>query len=340
MTRSQFATSVLVPVYLNPVSTENVQALRRALASVFDQRFPGPVEVMIIDDGSPVPIAGIPELAALPDEVRWVRCHQNGGVVHALNTGLREARHPYIARLDADDYWGANKIEKQFSQIAMDRDLTIIGTGMTIVDPDGRVIDTTIRPAGWKGIIDFYVNVGCPFPHGSVVARRDIYRLLGGYPHDPRFAHCEDYALWGIWLRFFKPAMIEELLYNYTVSPSSMSVRYRPQQNRATKLVNASFAKLNLADTLPKALRALADVLGISVLQAGVLAYRMWHYQVAVCAPTDAVEPLSVILSDRDVGVVDDGKATARELNDVLVGFLSPEAKFPQYTSQIVARPK
>jgi glycosyltransferase involved in cell wall biosynthesis len=341
MSSLNLATSVIIPVYLAEPSVQNVRLLARALDSVFTQAFPDSFEVLVIDDGSPIPVANLANLTGQDrnDKIRWIRRKRNGGIVSALNAGLREARYPFIARLDADDRWCQGKLEKQFAVFANDSDLTIVATGMTLMTVDGAVIEKLIRPGDWSGVLRFFVEGGCPFPHGSVVARKDIYRLLGGYPHNQIFSHCEDYALWGAWLRFFKPAMVEELLYDYTVSSTSVSNRSREQQARGSRLVNASFASLNLTNRLPRALSDLADLLGISVLQAGVLSYRMWNYKLAANLPREAIEPLRTILCDMDVGLVKGGDAGAIEMHELLHGFCSPDAKYSTYKDVVIAHP-
>ncbi|POR47338.1 glycosyltransferase [Bosea psychrotolerans] len=314
-------TTVLLPVYFEEPGTENLRLLRRSIESIRDQRFPGAYETLIVDDGSPVPIASLSSRIGSPallQEVRFVRAGRNGGLVHALNRGLASSRHPYIARLDADDKWLPGKIEKQFEQFLQDPDLTISATGMTLVTPAGKPLETHVRPGDWNGILNFFVEIGCPFPHGSVLARRDIYQLLGGYSHDPRTAHCEDYALWGLWLRFFKPAMVEEALYDYTVHARSVSALNGLQQQSGSTLVRETFRAVDAVDTVPGALQALAKAVGVTMLQAGILAYRMWRYRLTVWLPRGALEALALLMPDRDVSAAGSGDHRAITWEQVL----------------------
>jgi glycosyltransferase involved in cell wall biosynthesis len=295
--------SVVLPVFWRKASVGAVRDLRRALDSVLAQSYPGALEVLVVDDGSPAPVADA--LARTPygtdPRLRIVRMRRNGGLVHALNAGLAVARHDLVARLDADDAWRPDKIRKQVELFARDPDLTIAAAGMRLVHRGlGTDVDH-VRPGDWEGILRFFVTVGSPFPHGTVLARRDVYLLLGGYSHDPRFAHCEDYALWGTWLRFFKPAMLEEVLLDYTVSSASVSGRHSREQRTASGVVQQTFIDLGDHRRIPAALRDLADVLGVSVLKAGVFALRAWRYRPSLRLPADAVPPLRVLLPDRRV---------------------------------------
>ncbi len=310
--------SVLIPVLFRQGGAQEVRLLRRALESVHDQRFPGPFEIVLVDDGSPMPVAThMADLGAAAGGVHIVRRAKNQGITTALNAGLVAARHPYIARLDADDAWRPTKIEKQLALFAADPDLTITATGMVLVTPEGKALGTHIRPAEWGPILDFVVDVGCPFPHGSVLARRDIYLALGGYPHLAGYDNCEDFALWSLWLRFFKPRMVEEVLYDYTVSPSAVSQVHGSAQARASDALRANFAKLGLAKTLPAAMTAFATALGLSNIEAGLLAWRMWRHGLAVRLPEAACAPLRAIMPDRDVAC---GAGEGLSVGEVLGG--------------------
>jgi glycosyltransferase involved in cell wall biosynthesis len=291
--------SVVLPVLFRHVSALQTELLRSAVESVLDQGYSGPMELVVVDDGSPRPVEALAgELGAASSRIRWLRLPKNQGIVGALNAGIAAAKHPLIARMDADDQWLDGKLNAQIGQFNADPDLTISATGMVRVDTDGAKIDTYIRPGSWEGILRFFVEGGCPFPHGSVVADKRVFQILGGYPHAADLRHCEDYSLWGVWLRFFKPAMIEQALYSYRVSGGSVSSEHAEQQGRAAQMVRRRFEALNAASVVPQALPALAAALGVSLFDAGRLAYHIWHFRAAVRIPEAARAPLAALLPD------------------------------------------
>jgi glycosyltransferase involved in cell wall biosynthesis len=294
--------SVVLPVFLRKPSQESKELLTRALDSVIGQDYPGEFEILVVDDGSPIPAAKLLEEShhTADPRIRLIRLTRNSGLVHALNRGLAAASHEYIARIDADDCWRPGKIAKQMRMFEADPDLSIVGTGMTMVRGDGSHNVDLIRPGTWPGVLKFFAEVGCPFPHGSVVARRSVYRLLGGYPHDPSVSHAEDFALWGIWLRFFKAAMVEEALYEYKVSASSVSGLYNDQQQRASGMVHQAFIDIRSWPRIPDALHALAAILGMSLLDVGKLCFAVWKYRPTIVLPRQALEWLRVLMPDRD----------------------------------------
>ena len=294
------AISVVLPVFFPDISVTRTRLLRDALELVVDQQYEGELEVLLVDDGSPRPVEALADLLGpVVEYVRWLRLNRNSGIVAALNAEIAIAKTPLIGRMDADDLWLDGKLQAQVTQFIEDPDLTISATGMVRVDKFGMELDRHIRPGDWSGILRFFVDGGCPFPHGSVVAKRRVYQALGGYPSSGAVRHCEDYALWGAWLRFFKPAMVEKVFYSYRVSASSVSSEHAAQQSAASQVVRRRLERLKLETVVPQMLPVLAEALGASLLEAGLLAYTVWRFRPAIAIPNDAIVPLSAILPDR-----------------------------------------
>jgi glycosyltransferase involved in cell wall biosynthesis len=259
--------------------------------------------------------------------------------VQALNTGILAARYDLIARLDDDDAWLPGKIEKQLARFAEDQDLTIISTGMRQVFESGQPSQEHIRPDGWPSILRFFCDIGCPFVHGSIIARKDIFRLLGGYPQTAAVRHCEDYALWSIWVRFFKPGMIEEVLYDYTVSATSVSsVNAKINHNISVKIQN-DFKSLDINNVVFLEMTNIAAVLGVSLLQAGVACYRLWFYRAIALLPKSILSSLSVLLTDRSINVLPSLQPDVPilHLEDLIDGFGLPISSLDPNEMVVVA---
>ena len=87
--------SVIVPYYAQP------EELERTLAALEGQTYPRDMfEVVVVDDGSPEPLA---RPRATPLDVKVVRQEDLGfGLARARNTGVRTASHEVLLFLDAD----------------------------------------------------------------------------------------------------------------------------------------------------------------------------------------------------------------------------------------------
>ncbi len=91
------ALSVLVAAY-NEEAT-----IAETLQSIAAQDYPGPLEIILIDDGSrdrTVQMARSLDLAAL----HILAMEKNGGKARALNAGLAQASHALIVTIDADTF--------------------------------------------------------------------------------------------------------------------------------------------------------------------------------------------------------------------------------------------
>ena len=87
--------TVLVPAY------NEVETIGDTLRSLVEQRYPGAVEVIVIDDGSTDGTADA--VRAHGDaRTRLLRLGRNMGKAAALNRGLALARHELIVTVDAD----------------------------------------------------------------------------------------------------------------------------------------------------------------------------------------------------------------------------------------------
>lgn len=101
--------SVILPV-LNGAPT-----LKRALDSLLTQTFRD-FEILIVDDGSTDETPQIAEACAAQDSrCRLIRLDKNHGVSFARNKALAEAASPWIATLDADDWYEPQRLEKMLA---------------------------------------------------------------------------------------------------------------------------------------------------------------------------------------------------------------------------------
>jgi glycosyltransferase involved in cell wall biosynthesis len=102
--------SVIVPAYNEP------DFLAEALRSVAAQTQP-PLEVIVVDDGSPRDLRAAAESAGLGARLHFVR-QDNAGGAAARNRGIALARGDWIALLDHDDRWLPHKLERQLAAAA------------------------------------------------------------------------------------------------------------------------------------------------------------------------------------------------------------------------------
>jgi hypothetical protein len=281
-----------------------VQALIRAAESALSQACDLPHELLIVDDGSEPELASQEALRGLlsKPEVRLLRLAENHGLVFALNAGLTQARYDLIARIDGDDLWRPGKLSRQLETFRSDPDLTLVASSMRLVHPHDSSRDRDeIRAGGWRETLALCRRIGCPFPHGSILARKEVFETLGGYPHSPLFTHCEDFALWTWWIRFFKVRIIAPVFLEYTVSENQISTRWAAQQTRATARVRRSFTELGDHDRIPQAIAQIAQGLKVALLQVSKMLATAWLFHRDIVADAALYEAASIVFPDRSV---------------------------------------
>lgn len=205
--------SIIIPAY-------NTQAyLAQALDSVLAQSFTD-FEVLVVDDAS---TDGTFRLAAsYAKRDSRIRCFQNPancGVSDARNFGISQARYDWIAFLDSDDLWAADKLQRQVALLQARPDAGLCYTGVCYSfgwAPEGvavHVPETVVLGQLLKS------NV---IPCSSVLVRRELV-LAVPFQHDAD-AH-EDYLLW---LRLLQNGVaacgIDEPLLIYRMRPGSRSI--------------------------------------------------------------------------------------------------------------------
>ncbi|MDB4950809.1 MAG: putative glycosyl transferase/polysaccharide deacetylase [Gemmatimonadetes bacterium] len=88
--------SVIVPAY------NEARVIRRTVESLLDQTYTGPLEIVVVDDGSPDGTYEVAMEAFAGDPRVAVHRKPNGGKASALNYGIERARGEIVVGLDAD----------------------------------------------------------------------------------------------------------------------------------------------------------------------------------------------------------------------------------------------
>ena len=163
MTEQHPLVSVIIPVY------NGGRYLRAALESVFAQTY-RPFEVIVVDDGS-TDDSGI--IAQSFHEVRYID-QENQGVAAARNHGIEAARGEFIAFLDQDDLWTADKLKLQIGQLLSDPEL-----GYTLTQQQFFLEPGEKLPAWFRKELFSSVHTGWVL--GTLVVRRTAFEKVGNF---------------------------------------------------------------------------------------------------------------------------------------------------------------
>lgn len=178
--------------------------LAAAVQSILSQTF-GNFELICINDGSDDESLSIIEQFRRDDPRVRIISLPRQGLITALNTGLREARAPYVARMDADDIALPGRFDAQYTHMERNPNLWVLGTRTIWIDEH----DIELKPPRFvqgSAEVARAMEEKCVICHPTVLMRRDRILELGGYR--AAYECAEDFDLW---LRVSERAGIDNL---------------------------------------------------------------------------------------------------------------------------------
>lgn len=209
LSKTKFDDMPLISVLMAVRNGEST--VQRAIKSILDQSYPK-FEYIIVDDGSNDKTWGI--LSTLNDpRILLLRNPESRGLAYCLNLAFSFSRGDYIARMDADDQSFINRFERQINFMIAQPTIDILGSSAIIRDENGKEIGIRRVLTSDKKLKDD-IFITQPFIHPSVMMKKNVLQILGGY--DARLLRAQD---WDLWLRAknrFYFANIGEPLLFYT----------------------------------------------------------------------------------------------------------------------------
>lgn len=166
--------SCIVPVF------NGERYLREALESIFQQTY-RPLEVIVVDDGSTDGTAAV--IDSFGDQVRY-RWQVNAGPAAARNLGLSIARGEFVAFLDADDLWHAEKLARQMARFQTRSELDLCVTHIqNFWIPELHEEETRLQGHPLTQPLPGYITQ-------TLLARRSLFEHIGWF--DPTLPSAED----------------------------------------------------------------------------------------------------------------------------------------------------
>ena len=176
-----------------------------------------PLELIVINDASTDDtLATICEYTNREDFI--LLCNEsNLGVAKSRNLGVQKARGEYVAFLDADDWWEANKLAKQIETIEKTKTV-ICGTAREIVDLGGNL---TGKVLATREHITYQMMLYQNWLNCSSVLVKTY--VIKEFPMGNDDSH-EDYITWMRILKQYREASgINEPLLKYRLSSEGKS---------------------------------------------------------------------------------------------------------------------
>jgi glycosyltransferase involved in cell wall biosynthesis len=189
--------SVIIP------TLNSVRFVGEAIDSVLKQSV-SVSEILVVDGGS---TDGTQELVRAKNPLVRVLSQEGRGRAGARNTGLRRASGDFIALLDSDDLWVADKLAVQFDFLREHSEVEFVFGDMANFT-EGKcedvpeILDAEVHdylrqnPANPARMLEFLLKANF-VPTSSVLFKKSCLQSVGFMNEE--FPHCEDYEYW---LRF------------------------------------------------------------------------------------------------------------------------------------------
>lgn len=206
--------SVVIPSY------NRAHPLTQALQSVYAQSHPAD-EVIVVDDGSTDNSETVVR-QQYPDVI-YIK-QANRGVSAARNHGIRLAQSEWIALLDSDDTWHAQKLEIQIKQLQKNPGYRFCHTNEIWIR-NGIRVNAMNKHRKYGGHIFQHCLHQCFISPSSVLIHRSVFDEAGLFDED--LPACEDYDLW-LRLCALMPALLlpQALITKYGGHADQLSHQY------------------------------------------------------------------------------------------------------------------
>lgn len=212
--------SVIIPCW------NSEKTIKKALGSCLTQTLP-PLEILVCDDASTDKTEAVAQSLRSP-LIKWIGTQTHSGrPATPRNRGLKEARGRWLAFLDADDSWLADKLRLQMAAVKQTKCLAAC-TNAYRKTPDHHQTLFFDLPARCFGLTNLLLTnyVIC----SSMLIHRSLLDKAAGFPENNNLSSVEDYSLWLRVAAQTKIAYLDKPLVIYRDAPGA-SVRAGINQN-------------------------------------------------------------------------------------------------------------
>lgn len=216
--------SIIIPYYNQSFY------LLEAIDSVLNQSLKD-FEIIVIDDGSTDDPAGLYEKLENNTNI-FLYKQNNQGAAAARNLGVNKATKEYLAFLDADDLWFADKIKTQLKALNQTQADMIFTRIEQFISPD-LMTESLAKLAIKNKVIEGL----CP---STMLIKNDIFHKIGYF--NPKL-HLGEFIAWYLKSKILhlKPYVMPQTLARRRIHKNNTSYRNQSHRNDYLKIFHQHF---------------------------------------------------------------------------------------------------
>ena len=197
-------------------------------------------EIIVVDDGSTDNTPEVMESFKHLPNLIYLR-QRNSGQANAKNVGIINSSGEFVAFLDADDMWCADKLDKQM-QCFENTDVGVVYCRAKYLDEDNNVFsyDMTspyLQPQ--RGIVTEWLFFDNFVQFSSTVVRRECFERFGLFDESLKMG-----IDWDLWLRIstsYKFDYVDDRLFYYRMGHSGQMSRNVEERQRCSDRIMENF---------------------------------------------------------------------------------------------------
>lgn len=183
------------------VNYNHEDTIKEAIESVLGQTYTN-IQFIIIDDGSTDNSCEIVNHIN-DNRIELYRLDQNEHICYATNFGFSKIKGRYLARIDSDDIWYPDKLNRQIALMKKNKECKICFTWCDWIDEGGTIINDKVpelvslcnknfrKQSEWLNY--FYYEGNCLL-HSSVLMESELVKEIGLF--EPAYRQLHDFDYW------------------------------------------------------------------------------------------------------------------------------------------------
>ena len=228
-----------VALSLITVNLNNKAGLESTINSVLNQSYKN-YEFILIDGGSEDGSTDI--INQFSDQLTYWISEKDGGIYHAMNKGIRQAKGTYCLFLNSGDWFVNNTVLERVFSAKPTADILV---GRCRISEKGKPVFIT-KPSADLTLKSF---IGSTLPHQATFIKTALFDRFGLY--EEKYTINADFAFWirAIVLGNCSTAALDILISDYNLDGISSRVQENPDIHKEIPLIlNEYFPKRVLQD--------------------------------------------------------------------------------------------